>query len=182
MSENSLRFDATDLDGTDVPVEHQVPTSEAPQMYDLLREQLATPANTEPIVRPVAGRQGVSVIFDIDIEVELFQAWLKRATNRRTKQTNARTLANIMFSNQHRGTLINGNEVLTPEGKPMTFNTPELQQMLKAGGPNEAITKMYGLDGRVIQHMKEIIDAAGFGDEDMEWEDEFGQDTGPLGN
>jgi len=164
---------------------HDSADNQPDSMYDLIRTQLAKPAGLEPLVLPVTTRPGVSLKFDVALDVDLFQAWVKRATNRRTKQTSARHLANTVLSNLHRGTLMNGKEVFTPSGDPLVIPMDEFAQLVgnTIGGVGQTITKLYGSDGFVLQHMRKILDAAGLGDEEEDWSDEFSdEDSGPFEN
>lgn len=184
MSEVVHRFDSTN-NGQDINVDTALPGVEEVSMYDALRRQLSTPADIKPIILTVPSRPNVRLKFNPAIEVDIFQAWLRRATNRRTKKTSPRTLADIVLSNTHLGTLLNGQEVFDPKtNEPLTFSSEELQRMFKAMGPNDAISKMYGLDGYIIQHMRSILDAAGFGDDEEGWDEEDGLDAdgGPFEN
>ena len=140
-------------------------------MYDALKKEMSRNAEIEPLVKAIPTRPNIAVRYDLtEFDAELFQTFVKRATNRRTKRTNARTLADLVISFCHSGTLINGHEVFQQEnnvGEPLTFSSEELQQMLGAHGPKDAITKMFGgADGFVIQHFQSIVDAAGYGEED----------------
>ena len=164
MTDNAARSFST------VPVDDEVATVEnASAVYDQLRLELASNPDVEPLILGIPIRPTVEVIYSPDIEWDLFDAWMKRATRNKDKRVNPLLFASQVMLKTCIGIRINGKEVVNDDGEPITFVSVELQRMVNARSPQECLSKLYGKrDGHIIQTSGKIVDAAGYGDVDID--------------
>lgn len=110
-------------------------------------------------------RPGWQVRLSTSIAYEELASWRKRAGDRSMPGgVNELRLACIMLGNQGRAILRDGQPV-TAEGEPLTFRSPELQRMLGVDRAVDAVRKFYGRDGHVTKAARELLAAAGYGDD-----------------
>jgi hypothetical protein len=150
---------------------HQVGTSAKPveddellaevqpvSLLERLKETLGKTANNPPLMLEVPNRPKMALQFDPNFEYETYQAWYKRAEDRKTKETNFFRLAVVVISNQNTGIFLEG------EPTSMVITSPEIHEFLGVprGSTAAAIQKMYGSDGHAVQAMKLIVEKAGY--------------------
>jgi hypothetical protein len=135
-------------------------------IYQMLRKELSTPVENEPLVLKVPSRKNVSIRFSTAIEFDLLQKWLKASSKRGV--TDQLLFAQQVISNQCEAVLFGDVEATDDEGTSLTFAHKELRDMLGARDVKDAIRKMYVKDGHIIGTSQRVAEAAGYSEEDME--------------
>lgn len=157
-------FGLTDDDSTDEkrPVEEEYTT-----VFDDLRTELETPVEVQPLFLQVPNRPSIEVIYEPAIEFDLLRAWIKKSSTGRKKEFDPLLFAFQILSFTCRGIRIRGKEA-TEDGEPMTFASRTLQEMLGTTNPRAAIRNLYGGEGHIISASQYVLEAAGYGDVDMD--------------
>lgn len=162
-----------------VPDDNDILLDEEIQPMNLLQEleaELGGDAEIKPLRLTVPNRPKLKLVFSPNFDFPTYQAWTKRAEDKKTKDTDLALLSVIVISNTNIGITLNDQEVET-DGTPWTVARPEVHQFLKSpiGGTSAAIRKLYGSDGHMIQAARMVIEAAGYTlDGDVQ------EDGGPL--
>lgn len=114
----------------------------------------------------VPNRPGVEVAFRTYVEYDTLRMWSKRSTQ--GKRFNPLQMAFIMLSNLTAGVKVNGEEVLSDDGEPVTLVHPEFLSTVGADDFRTGLRKLYGSEGHIITTMQEVMEKAGYGGEDMD--------------
>jgi hypothetical protein len=152
---NSVVADDVDVTETDIP---------RLNLLDELRETLSEAVDVEPYALTVPARPKVSLVFNPVFDFPTFQAWQKKAEDRKAKETDFYKLGIIVLSNTNIGIRLDGQDV-DRDGEMLTIVSPEIHKWLGAplGGTAAAIRKLYGgKDGHVIQAARMIVEKAGY--------------------
>lgn len=151
------------------PFQHEADES----MYSAMREELSKPAEVEPVWLDIPARPNFRMRYYPDISFDDFRAMIKRHT--RNKKFNALMFSFSLISLTNTGFAFKGRLMRDDEDQPLTVVSPELHQMMGVAETTECINKLYVTDGAVLQTAQAIAEAAGFGDTDLE------SDNNPLG-
>lgn len=170
--------DVSDVEDIDL-MSDEVDTSNA-TVYNSLREAVAKKAVKPNIKLTIPNRPAIKLEFDPNIEFDVYQAWMNKAT-RGKKTPDFLRLAMQVIAYSNRAVIFNGQPAESEDGsgRILTVRSEELHDMLGApiGSVQAAIKELYGSDGHIIQTLHKITDAAGYSvDGDVE-EDE---DASPL--
>jgi hypothetical protein len=144
-----------------VPVDEVLDSEHA--ILDALEAAVQPTGEPKVFTLEVPGNDKVTMDFNYAIEFDIFQAWQKRATNRKTQEVDYMKLSLPVISTCNVGVRVNG-KLATKDGDPLTVAHPRIHEMLKVpiGSTAAAIRKLYVLDGLVIQTMRQIIEKAGY--------------------
>lgn len=144
-------------------------------VFDQLADALSAPVEKEPLKLKVPSRPSVTMVFNPDIDFEMYQTWVERATKgkpgeKKRESPDFLRLALTVISHTNSGVLINGQDAGTDIRQPAMHAKLRVQE----GQTGTAIRKLYASDGHVIQTMQKIVEAAGYSlDGDVEVDDEF---------
>jgi hypothetical protein len=115
----------------------------------------------------VPNRPTVEVAFRTYIEYDTLRMWSKKATQ--GKRFNPLQMAYIVLSNLTAGVRVNGEEVLV-DGEPVTLVHQEFLSTMKVSDFKTGVRKLYGSDGHIISTMQEVMEKAGYGDDELDVE------------
>lgn len=120
---------------------------------------------------PVPNRPDISLGFSTAIDYDVLKVWFKRATDRKKKELKMPLLASIVLSNQTRGVKVKGN-VVAKDGEDLLLTDEALWSIFKADNLWGALRAIYRSEGHVIAACQKIIEDAGYGETDMEADDD----------
>lgn len=141
---------------------------------DALRATLQAKVSLEPLTLAVPARPSVGVQFDLNFEFDLINHWRNRAKSKNMPEGfDPKRFALYVIADRGRGIFMNGQEVLSEDGKPFTFYNKELLNWLGANTQTDAVRALYGVDGHILQVANRVVEAAGYGDEvDLEGDED----------
>lgn len=143
-------------------------------VMDDMRSELRAKVVIEPLKLVVPCRPNFSMVYMPDVDLDRLKAWQKRSkeSNRKDANIDMKKLAVIVLSQTCIGLEYKGKEQHDSKGQPLTFQNPELHEMLEStiGGVYQCVEKMYGLDGHMVIVCQAILSASGFDDYDMDSE------------
>jgi hypothetical protein len=146
------------------------PAVTAPPMSDLeaLADELA-PVNAGTVTLLVDSRPGWGVTYSLGIDGPQLAGW-RRANKDDTIPSGVDEFGwqRTILAAQCTGMVRQGAAVLDPQGRPVTFTSPELWRLLgvPAGSPSgatEAVRRFYANDFAVTSAADKVLSAAGFG-------------------
>lgn len=132
---------------------------EAPQdMLSLLQEIVTEEAKNPDLTLKVPNRPRMKLVFSPNFDFDSYNAWIRRATNKKTDEVNWGQLSAVVISNTNTAILLDDTRTS------YTVTASELHTSLgvAVGGTRQAIKVLYGSEGHAIQVAKEIIDKAGY--------------------
>lgn len=139
---------------------------------DDLKADLAKQVKTPPVTIGVPRRPNLSLRFSTEINADLLNAWRKRSRERRgSDDVDVLKFSCLVIANQCEAVLRNGEVVPAVNGEPISFRHADLIQMTGAMSAIDAVRKLYGVDGDVINVASEVTRLAGYGDEELDVED-----------
>lgn len=159
-----------------VPPEDDLAPVAPASPLDALRAELATDVSVEEVTLDVPRRPGWAVRYRCDITGEERGAWITRATTKAAKGDKPAVidelrLSGLALANKAIAIIHNGEEV-TDDGRPVTFASQVLLDMVGAARAADVPRRLYGLDGHVIAAARTVFDKSGFGDDLPESDDD----------
>lgn len=133
---------------------------------DLKAELTAVVAPTTTI--PVLGRPAYAVRFRTDFTGKDLDGLRKKAKDKRmTDGVDGVRFASLLLALTCQGITRNGRELSEDLGTsaPVTFTTPELQELLGTANADTTVRALYGLEGHVDSAARRLMVEAGWGDE-----------------
>ena len=134
-----------------------------------LREELKRKIENKPLTLAIPSREGVSIKFNTNIEAGLIQQWRKRASDKTMPDGfDPLKFACIVLANQAEVVIHQGKEAVGNNKDFINFKNPELLEMLGTERAVDAVRKMYGIDGHILQVVEKLFSAAGYDAETSE--------------
>lgn len=133
---------------------------------------------------PVPGRPGYEVRYRCAVDYEELTAWQRKVTRpigkgaKKRDVVNERDLARIILANRCIGIVRHGQDIVDGDAEPITFASPEFQDLLGATRAVEAVQKLYGRDSDIIAASAELLEIAGDGA--STYDDEVGEVGAPT--
>jgi len=152
-------FDMTD------PAPAKKAESPKDSILSRLREKLTAVIENDEVQIEVPKRPGVTLIVSPNISQAQVKQWRKRAGEGTKSGFDPNKFAAVIIAGTTRGIVLDGEEVTTDNGDPVTFATPFVQEWMEAFDPFDAVKKLYGLDPHMEAAAGAILDASGYGDE-----------------
>jgi hypothetical protein len=161
MSEPTRPLGIVEMDGDDLV---GGPSGTA---LDSLRADFAEETANDLQTFPVQGRPRYEVRCSTRIPYDDLAAWRKKSEDK-TKPggTNELLLACIVLGNTCRGIVRDGEDIIS-DGKPLTFVSEALQNLLEVDRAVDAVRRFYGRDPNVIKAAGAVLGAAGYSGEDV---------------
>lgn len=164
---NAIEGDSFD----DLPVERD-------NLKDTLRGMLSKKVDKPPFACPVPAREGVSVVFNANISSQQLNTWRRKSRNKSYGGgVDTIRFAALVLASQNIAIKFNGEVAKNDEGENLTLRDSEIQDMLGALSNLQAVGELFGYEGHMITASQGLLEAAGWGDDDDEFEDD---DTAPL--
>lgn len=149
-------------------------SSSGATMLSTLREELRKKVSKDPIVLPVPERPNFKIKFDVNIESGLLQQWRKISNDKSMPgQFDQLKFSSIIIANQAEILLVNDVEAYDETGNAYNFKNKEVWDMLGTASARPAVKAMYGLDGHIFQVAEKVLEAGGYGTDEVEEDDTF---------
>lgn len=155
----------------------EVPKTSTPihegSALDVLKAAAKEEVENPDLIIRIPSRPKLRGIFDTYIDGEKFQLWQRRCTNKKLDTLDVLKFSAIILANQLKGVEVEFKgkyvEARSDDGDAMSFQNAEFREMFAGGAPARETTllvrKFMGNDGAVISAAREVIEAAGYGDE-----------------
>lgn len=132
-------------------------------VLDSLKNELKKEIKNKPITLMVPSRDGVSVVFDANIEASNLQTWRKACNNKSMPDNfDGLRFSCIVIANQAKNIIFNGKIATDEENNDLNFKNPKFLEMLDAPRAVEGVRKLYGVDGHIFIAADQILRAAGY--------------------
>lgn len=150
---------------------------------DILRKAIEEEVRPDDLILPVPTRRHIKLAYNTAIDGEKFQMWQRRCVVKKgSTDVDVLKLSCIVLANQCKAVLVDHNgtdtEVLGDDGQSLNFTHPDFRNMLLAKRPNgvansstQLVRDLFASDGHLLSAAREVIEAAGYGEELDEFED-----------
>jgi len=140
--------------------------TQPPTMLERLRGELARKVERPKILLEVPERPGVAVEVSPNITQHQIRSWRKNAGENSKQGFDPTKFACYVVGHTTTGIYVDGQEVFSEEGNPLSFASPEILEMTDTTRPlPDCIIAFFGLDPHVEAAALAIMEAAGYGDE-----------------
>lgn len=148
--------------------------TEANESWDDFRNALEKePDVKESITLSVKSRPGFKVEYRLsDLRIDKIDRWRKIARKgRKGDSVDARMFNQLILVTQCERILYNDKPALDKNGEAMTFSSPEFIDLMRTSDYYGSVANFYGSDPLIINTGLEILNQAGYGDDDSEDDD-----------
>ena len=136
---------------------------------DALRDTIEAAVERPDLVREVLTRPGLTIRYATSIDMEHIQRWRKSAYDKTAPDNfNMLKFSLLVLANTCRAMALRGQEPTGQDGKPLTFISRELGEWTKQKRHLDIVRALYASDGHVVQTAQDVLDAAGYADDEME--------------
>lgn len=143
---------------------------------DALRETITAAVERPDLVLAVLTRPGLTVRYATSIDMEHIQRWRKNSHDKTAPDNfNMLKFSLLVLANTCKAMALRNTEPVGADGKPLTFISRELSDWTGQKRHLDIVRTLYASDGHVVQTAQDILDAAGYADDEME------PDTDPTG-
>lgn len=141
---------------------------ENPSLLDSLKEELAKRIAKQPVSYTIPSRPKITMQYSVDITAADLRRWrhAARMKGRKSEDYDPLRFSAILLANKNTAIIMDGEAITDANGDNLTARDTTIQSFVNATDPVSTITELYGFDGHVLSVASEVIDAAGFGDED----------------
>lgn len=140
--------------------------SEGATTLERLRNAVSRKIERSPQYLEVPERPGVEIEISPNITQEQMKAWRKNSGENSRNGFDSIKFACYVIASCTRGIRIDGEEVLTEEGHPVSFASPEVLEMTGTTRPiPDCVRAFFGIDPHLESAAVAIMDAAGWGEE-----------------
>lgn len=154
-----------DFDTTDVEKAQETTT-----VYNLLRTELSKPsAAKKEIILRVPARENIKVKYSTEISLDQLDRWrLKSRKNPKREEIDTLQFNYYILSSQCVNLVFNDEDAVDEDGKPLNFQSAAFVDLVGALETNGAIRTFYDRDADILRTASDILEAAGYGDDDDE--------------
>lgn len=151
-----------------------------PSVYDTLRVELEKPIDLKKdFIYTVKGRD-IKLRISADLPIKKMNRWRVAATNRKTGFVDQVHFSTLLIAGQTNVFIVNGEDVYDGN-EPLNFRNKDVIESLNALDYQGAISIFFGRDAEIIRCGNEILEEAGYGDEEDFAVDDEDENTDPLG-
>lgn len=164
MTDTATRvFDMTGNGTVAVPRDEAVAVAApVPSLLDAVRKAISAREPRRPITIKVPETPELSIRCSVDVQPTDLERWRSWSKADERLDADAADLAAHILVHTCRAVLFDGKEVRDDEGKPLTFNSPELQRQVGAMDPTAAVRAFIGNDWHLIAMGNVVLDKAGW--------------------
>lgn len=138
-------------------------------ILDSLRSELKKEIRNQPVTLSVPSRDGMSVVYDTNIEANNLQAWRKACADKKMPDNfDGLRFSCIILANQAKQILFKGKVATDEDDKELNFRNVKFLEMLDAGRAVDGVRKLYGIDGHIFIAADTILRAAGYDSESQD--------------
>lgn len=145
-------------------------------LLDRLREVIEAEVVKPDIEIKVPDRPGVSVVFSPNLDQATVTSLRNKAGAKSRNGMDILKFSGLVIAHTTKAILFDGEEVTDEDGNPLTFASQVILDMVEDDRPWPGVKKFWGSDPHLQATALKILDAAGWGDEAEEVED----DESPL--
>lgn len=156
----------------DVPAPKSLPLLEESEatdegtMLDRLRAEVSKKVERPQIFVEVPERPGVTIRVSPNITQHQLRTWRKNAGENTKPGFDPTKFACYVIGHTTTGIYMEGKEVFSDSGHPLSFASPEILEMTDTTRPlPDCILAFFGIDPHVEAAALAIMEAAGYGDE-----------------
>lgn len=133
-------------------------------LFEALKSELSREVEVDDYPLDIPMRPEMALVFRPQVEWDIFQTWVKRATDKKTSDVDYMKLSVTVISNLNIGITLNGQPVSSPDGEQLRITSREIHQFLNVpiGSTQQAIRKLYIKDGHAIQAMRLVVEKCGY--------------------
>ena len=177
-------FDEYGVDGTDLLTKDDAPQhktrSGLPSVFATLRSELEKPVGLEKdFIYKVRGRD-IDLRIATDLPVRMLNRWRVAASNKKNGVVDQLLFSRLIIAGQTQCFVINGEDGVDDDGVWLNFRHKDVIDSLDALDYHAAIDKFFGRDAEVIRCGNEILEKAGYGDDEDFNVDEDDDNNDPL--
>lgn len=144
----------------------------AKTVLDGLRTELKKEIRNQPITLAVPSRDGMSIVYDTNIEANNLQTWRKACADKKMPDNfDGLRFSCIILANQAKNVMFKGSIATDEDGKDLNFKNAKFLEMLDAPRAVEGVRKLYGIDGHIFIAADAILRAAGYDSESQDQTD-----------
>ena len=141
-------------------------------VLDSLRSELKKEIRNQPVTLSVPSRDGMSIVYDTNIEANNLQAWRKACADKKMPDNfDGLRFSCIILANQAKQVLFKGKVATDEDDKELNFRNGKFLEMLDAPRAVEGVRKLYGIDGHIFIAADTILRAAGYDSESQDQTD-----------
>lgn len=141
-------------------------------VLDSLRSELKKEIRNQPVTLSVPSRDGMSIVYDTNIEANNLQAWRKACADKKMPDNfDGLRFSCIILANQAKQVLFKGKVATDEDDKELNFRNGKFLDMLDAPRAVEGVRKLYGIDGHIFIAADTILRAAGYDSESQDQTD-----------
>lgn len=158
MAENIYEFTSTSVSESSTKGEDK-------SLLNRLRSQVQKKIERPQVLIEVPERPGVAVRVSPNITQHQMRSWRKNAGEESKAGFDATKFACLVIGHTCTGIFVDGEEVLSERGAPLSFASPEILDMTDTDRPiPDCVRAFFGIDPHVEAAALAIMDAAGFSD------------------
>lgn len=177
-------FDEYGVDGTDLMADDDAPQSRTrsglPSVFATLRAELEKPIGLEEdFVYKVRGRE-IDLRISADLPVRKLNRWRVASTNKKNGLVDQLMFSRLIIVGQTKCLVINGENCTDDDGTWLNFSHKDVIDSLDALDYHAAVDKFFGRDAEVIRCGNEILEKAGYGEDEDFNVDEEDEGNDPL--
>lgn len=136
---------------------------------EALRDTIVSAVERPDLVLAVLTRPGLTIRYATSVDMEHLQRWRKSAEDKSAPDKfNLLKFSLLVLANTCKAMALRGQEPVGSDGKPLTFISRELSEWTGERRHLDIVRTLYSSDGHVVQTAQEILDAAGYADDQME--------------
>jgi len=140
-------------------------------VLDSLREELEQTVTLPDIFVTVPAREHIKLLISPNVTQAQLLHWRNNSGGKSKAGINSAKFASYVVGETLQGIYFDGELVENEDGVPLTFASTEIQEMSNASDPFQAIKDMYGAESHLEAAASAIIDASGWGADEVETED-----------
>lgn len=142
----------------------EVPTAEG-TLLDKLRGRVSGKVHRPDVLIEVPERKGVSIQVSPNIKHPEMNKWRRQAGSDSKNGFDSLKFSCIVIAQTCTGIFVDGEEITTESGDPVSFASAEVMEMVGASRPiPDCVLAMYGVDPHVEAAAVKIMELAGWGE------------------
>lgn len=140
-------------------------------LLDSLFEEMSQDRAKEDYILTVPARPNVKLVFDVNIDFDEMNTWVKRCTKGKkdNKEVDQKAFAIVLLANTNIGIIYNGEQV-NINGKEVTVSSTAWHEFCKKASKGKMLTAstasaikwMFGSDPAILWAVNQVMDAAGY--------------------
>jgi hypothetical protein len=136
-----------------------------PSLLNRLKTEVQKKVERADVFIEVPERPGITVLVSPNITQNQMRSWRKNAGEETKNGLDATKFACYVVGGTTRGIYLDGEEVFSETGAPLSFASPEILEMTDTNRPvPDCVRAFFGIDPHVESAALAIMEAAGYSD------------------